>query len=133
MKQKDRKKGFTLIELVISFSLIAIVLTVIILCMKGIYRNTNGEPGMKAAETFYSDIMDAAGDTPFDDAIRGTGELSVLVNTKLLRLTDYFAEPSEIVWDTETYQSKTLVVYTKSLLTIYITAEGPSFDKPPKK
>lgn len=133
MKQNDRKKGFTLIELVISFSLIAIVLTVIILCMKGIYRNTNGEPGMKAAEVFYSDIMDAAGDTPFDDAIRGTGELSVLVNTKLLRLTDYFAEPSEIVWDTETYQSKTLVVYTKSLLTIYITAGGPSFDKPPKK
>ena len=132
MRKYAHRKGFTLVELVFVFSVVAIMFAIVLLCMKGIYRSANSGPGMQAAERFYQDIMEAAGETPFDEAIRGTGDTSVLVGRTLLRMEDYFAEPYSITWDTTTYKQKTLIVETKTLLNIYITADGPSFDKPPR-
>ena len=133
MKRFARRNGFTLVELVVSFALVAVLLTAFFLSFHGIYRKTNEKPGMKAAEKFYEDILKAAGDIPFDEAIRETGELDVLVGDTLLKLKDYFAEPSGIKWDTESYEKNTLIVRTESLLIIYITADGPSLNKPPRK
>ena len=129
-EKRPGQKGFTLLELVVSFALIIVLVGGMFLAIKLIYRSANDAPTLTAAEHAYEAIKQAAGDQPFDQAVKAVVGTYVLVGEKRIDLSDYMVLISEARLEQERYREETIVIEMQTLVVVYITASGASLDPP---
>ena len=132
-KRASGRGGFTVFQLIIAFVLIAVLLFAMIAALKAVYRNANRGAVLGSAVYLHKQILQAAGDVPFDQAVESASGAELTVCGQTFPIAELFGAGSSISLDETTYAVPTLVIRTSVFLTVYITASGAAFDPPPKR